>query len=738
MKHHLILFLITAFFYGNSQSQTLKGHVMSADEDGGMTALPGANIVWLNTTTGTTTNEDGSFILEKTDPSQIQFKVTYVGFETDTITVGDKTSFHIMLDPVKELTQVIIEGESSASSINTVNPVNMESLNKKELLKAACCNLSESFETNNSVDAEFSDAITGAKTIKLLGLDGVYSQIMMENMPGVRGLSSSYGLTYIPGPWIESIQITKGPGSVVNGYESITGSINTEIKKPFHVEGETFLLNLFGSNSGRYEANVNFKHLLNEKWSTAIFTHTSQLHNKLDHNEDGFLDMPLNETYVFMNKWNYFSGKKHEAQFGVKYIASDINGGQVNFDPEQEHTVENGYGVGVTTQRIEGFMKNGFVFDKPNTSIGTIVNYVYHDQNAFYGLNNYSGIERYANANFIYQSFMFNTNHSYKIGASFMVDDYNESFDSVNYLRTEYVPGLFAEYHFVSGTKFSLLAGIRVDDHNLYGIFTTPRVHLKYNPTSNTTLRGSVGKGYRVANVFVENSNVLTSSRTLIITEDLLPEEGWNYGVSVMQRFKLNKQEGSFTLDGYRTEFVNQIVVDLDSDYGYVYISNLDGRSYSNVFQAEVNYELFKNFDLRVAYKYIDAKSTYSGELLEVPLTNKHRGLVNLAYDLKKYGWVFDFTTQFYGSSRLPDLTENHNAHFLGEYSAPYYLLLGQITKKIKNLEIYVGSENITNYTQHHPILGFDEPFGADFDASVIYAPIMERKFYGGLRWSIY
>ncbi|MBK7038824.1 MAG: TonB-dependent receptor [Bacteroidetes bacterium] len=503
------------------------------------------------------------------------------------------------------------------------------------------------------------------------------------------------------------------------------------------MEGETFLLNLFGSNSGRYEANVNYKHLFNEKWSTALFTHTSQLHNKMDHNEDGFLDMPLNETYIVMNKWNYFSGKKHEAQFGVKLIASDINGGQVKFDPSEMHSVENGYGVGVSTKRFEGFMKNGFVFDKPNTSIGTIVNYVYHDQNAFYGLNNYTGIERYANANFIYQSFMFNTNHGYKIGASFMVDDYNESFDSVNYLRTEYVPGIFAEYHFVSGTKFSLLAGIRVDDHNLYGVFTTPRLHLKYNPTTNTTLRGSVGKGYRVANVFVENSNVLTSSRTLIITEDLLPEEGWNYGVSLMQGFKLNKNEGTFTLDGYRTEFVNQIVVDLDSDYSSVYISNLHGQSYSNVFQGEVNYEVFTNFDMRVAYKYIDAKSTYNGDLLEVPLTNKNRGLINFAYELKKYGWVFDVTTQFYGKSRLPDLTENHDAHFLGEYSEPYYLLLGQITKKFKNLEIYAGSENITNYTQHHPILGFDEPFGEDFDASVIYAPIMERKFYGGLRFTL-
>ncbi|MFI5171941.1 MAG: TonB-dependent receptor domain-containing protein [Chitinophagales bacterium] len=714
------------------KGQSINGHVMSVDEKGAMQPVPGANVVWLNTNIGTTTNGDGFFTLELPADGNSVLTVSYVGFKTDTIDVTGKSSLHIMLTEM-DLGEVVIIGETDATTINTVGATNMETINKKELLKAACCNLSESFETNNTVDAEFSDAVTGAKTIKLLGLDGVYSQIMMENMPGVRGLASSYGLNYIPGPWIESIQITKGPGSVVNGYESITGSINTEIKKPFDADEEMFLLNLYGSNSGRLEANINYKYLFNEKWSTAFYTHTSQQHLKLDDNDDGFLDVPLNETYIFMNKWNYFSGKKHEAQFGAKYISSNISGGQVNFNDNAEHTVDNGYGVGVNTTRFEGFMKNGFVFDRPNTSIGTILNYSYHDQNAFFGLNEYRGRENYVNANFIFQSFISNTNHQIKTGASFMMDDFDEEYNGINYLRTEYVPGVFFEYQYKPDDKLSVLAGMRADHHNLYGMFYSPRLHVKYGVAKNTILRGSVGKGYRVANVFVENTSVLTSSRPFVITESLLPEQGWNYGLTAIQKFEMNEHEGSLTLDGYRTDFINQVVVDMESDH-HIYVTNLHGDSYSNVLQAEVNYEIIKNLDFRMAYKYIDARETINDTLLEVPLTNKNRGLANISYKTPKGGWVFDITSQFYGSSRLPQMGDNPEAEFLGERSEPYMLLLGQITKKFKWFDIYAGSENITNYTQQNPIIDADDPFGEHFDASVIYAPVMQRKFYAGFR----
>ncbi len=726
----IVLFLIVH----SLQAQTITGMVMGLNEKKEMFGLPGATITWLNSTAGVVSDADGNFEIVKTDPAQLFLKVSYVGYRTDTIEVGNKLFFHIMLDADLELEEVIVSGEGSATAINTINPINVETLNSKELLKAACCNLSESFETNASVDAEFSDAVTGARTIKLLGLDGVYSQIMIENMPNVRGLSSSYGLTYIPGPWIESIQITKGPGSVVNGYESLTGSINTEFKKPFDVEEEAFIFNLFGSNSGRMEANLVGKYLFNEKWSTALFAHTSQLHNKMDHNNDGFLDAPLNETYAIMNKWNYFSGKTHEAQFGVKYINSDLLGGQLNFNEDAERTSENGYGVNVNIKRYEAFMKNGFVFKRPNTSIGTIVNYSYQDQHSYFGLNNYTGIETYANLNVIGQTMVFNTNHLLKAGFSFMYDDFNEVFDSISYLRTEQVPGLFTEYYYSNPEKWSVLAGARVDFHNLYGTFFSPRIHLKYNVTPKTTLRASGGKGYRVANVFAENTSLLTSNRELIITEDLLPEEGWNYGLTLIQSYSLNEHDGLFTLDLYRTDFVNQVVVDVDSNVNAFYISNLHGDSYSNILQAELSYEFFKNFDAKVAYKYIDAKETFGNELRAVPLTSKHRGLLNLSYKTNKGGWVFDFTTQYYGASRLPDLSDNHSAHDIGEFSDDYFLLLGQITKKFKWFDLYAGSENLTNYTQHLPIIGYDDPFGEDFDASVIYGPIMERKFYLGFR----
>lgn len=729
-----LLFSLLLITSSSLIGQNLTGHIMANDEKGDMIGLPGANIIWLNTELGTTSDLDGSFKLERTGQAQQNIVVSYIGYLTDTINVVDKNSVNVVLMPSTYLNEIEIAGDASDRSINTINPINTETLNKKEILKAACCNLSESFETNNTVDAEFSDAITGAKTIKLLGLDGVYAQIMVDNMPNVRGLSSSYGLTFIPGSWIESIQITKGPGSVVNGYEGITGAINTEMKRPYDIDEEQALINLYGSTSGRYEANVMYKHLFNEKWSTALYTHTSQMHNKLDHNADGFIDAPLNETYAFMNKWNYFSGKKHEAQFGVKYVSSDLTGGQMSYDENAVADINNGYGVNVHIKRIEGFMKNGFVFERPNTSIGTIVNFAHHDQQSLFGLNNYSGLETYASANFIYQSFIKNTNHTYKVGASYLYNNFDETLDSVQYLREESVPGVFAEYQYKPGDKLSVLLGLRADYHNLFGTFVTPRVHVKYNVFKATTLRGSIGKGYRTANVLAENTSLLTSNRTFVETETLLPEEGWNYGVTIIQPFEINKREGMLTLDGYRTDFVNQAVIDVDASADSILVYNLNGDAFSNVMQAEISYELLKRLELRAAYKYTDAQTTYNGVLLENPLTFKHRGLVNLAYEWKKVGLVFDATAQFYGASRLPDLTDNHAAHDLGATSQPYTLFLGQITKQIKNLEVYIGSENIGNYTQHQPIIGYNDPFGSDFDASVIYAPTMERKFYGGLR----
>ncbi len=179
------------------------------------------------------------------------------------------------------------------------------------------------------------------------------------------------------------------------------------------------------------------------------------------------------------------------------------------------------------------------------------------------------------------------------------------------------------------------------------------------------------------------------------------------------------------------------MVIDLDASPDEINIYNLEGKAFTNVAQAEVNYEVVKRLDIRMAYKYVDSRSTFNGELLEVPLTFRHRGLANAAYEWKRTGLVFDLTAQFYGSSRIPDLSGNHAAHDFGDRSPAYMLMLGQITKKFEDLELYLGSENLTNYTQHNPIIDASDPFGEDFDAGIIYAPIMQRMIYGGIRYTI-
>lgn len=737
MKKLLIIITIllsNAFLF----SQTITGMVMFENDKRQMEPIPYASIKVENSEMGTQADDQGKFSMQlnSTNPSAII--ISAIGFFSDTIPMKKgETFFHVMLKENNVLDEVEIKQERNSTSVNTINPINLETLGTGELKKAACCNLSESFETNATVDAEYSDAITGAKTIRMLGLDGVYAQIMTENMPTVRGLAAPYGLTYIPGSWIESIQVSKGVGSVVNGYESITGSINTELKKPFETEEEKFLVNIYGSTSGRAEANINYHALLNEHFSTSILTHTSILKNKMDHNDDVFLDAPLTENYIFMNRWNYSSGKIYEAQAGIKLISSDMTGGQMSFNPAEEHTLENGYGVGISTKRYEAYIKNGFVFGRPNTSIGTIISGAYHNTDNFYGLTNYSGQENYLQANVIGQTYIGNTNHLLKAGFSYMYDDYNEVYDSVNYMRTEKVPGVFAEYFYKKNDTWNILIGNRVDFHNLYGMFYSPRIHIKYSFTPETTLRIAGGKGYRVANIFAENTSILTSSRTLVISESLQPEEAWNYGISFIRSLVLFNHEGRISADVFRTDFENQVVVDVDSDAEKIIVSNLHGKSYSIAAQVEMSYEPIKNLDLKAAYKYVNANTTYHDTLMQVPLTFKNRGLLNASYKTNRYGWVFDATAQFYGKSRLPDLTENHDAHEIGEYSPAYTLILAQITKKWKQIEVYAGTENLTNYTQHNPIISADDPFGEFFDAGVVYAPLMERKFYFGLRYQL-
>jgi outer membrane receptor for ferrienterochelin and colicin len=689
-----------------------------------------------------------------------QLVVSFVGYRTDTVSVSNQTSIKITLQSSQQLQEVVIQGWKPSTGLDQARGINTVVMTEKELFKAACCNLSESFETNPSVDVAFTDAITGTRQIQMLGLSGPNTMISIENMPGVRGLASSQGIQFIPGTWINSIQVTKGVGSVVNGYESIAGQINVEMKKP--QESEKLFLNGYVNQSARSEINLNYSAVTGDKWATTFLLHGSTRPLEMDENNDSFLDFPTGSQLNFINRWVYNNNKGLLGQVGVKILTDGKQGGQTDFDPEQDKFTTNRYGFEINTKRYEAWGKIGYQFaGKPYKSVGLQLSGVKHEHESYYGLNLHDGEEKSFYANLIYQSIIGNTSHKFKSGLSFLYDDYSEilSIDQGIYLedgtntiftfieqfdRKEMVPGAFFEYTYDNLKKFSAIAGVRVDEHNLFGTIFTPRLHLKYNLTNTTTLRASAGKGTRVANILSENSGVLASARTFVFSGfqtdqayRFKPDVAWNYGLNFSQDFTLDYRAGSIVVDYYYTDFKNQVVLDLDNTAREARFFGLNGKSYSHSLQFQVDYELMRRLDLRMAYRWLDVKTDYTEGLLMKPLISEHRAFMNLAYETKNK-WKFDFTVQWLGEQRIPDTSQNLPENQLDEYSPDYVLMNTQITKDFGDKwSVYLGVENIGDFKLDDPIVAANDPFGNNFDASLVWGPIFGRMAYAGFRFRL-
>lgn len=737
------IFILLQSSQSQTNTSTIEGVVFELGENGTRTVLPGANVYWLETGEGEITDEEGKFSISRnTDENQLI--TSYVGYSSDTILIGNQPEFlEIQMSSSVKLDEVQVVHRQKSSSISYVEPIKVEKITEKEFLKAACCNLSESFETTPSVDVNFTDAITGTRQIQMLGLAGPYTQIMRENMPDVRGLSSLYGLVMIPGTWVEGLQLSKGTGSVVNGFESIAGQINIELREPF--EGDRFYLNGYFGSAGRIEANAHGRVQLSEKLSTNLLLHTMQKQQRMDPNEDGFLDDPLNEHYIAMNRWDFRTETGWEGQLAVKGTLIDNTGGQHHYHADEDAGSTTIWGLQQKLRRWEGFAKLGHVSEIfPWRSFGIQLSAARHTQESFFGTRPYDAAQTNLYANFIYQSILSNTLHGIKFGASLLHDDYEEAFSGQDFDRVETVPGIFGEYSYLPDENFTLVAGLRLDHHNHYGLFITPRVHARYALTENTVMRGSVGRGFRSAALLAENQGLMASSREFIFEGDgsdkpygLNPEIAWNFGLNLTQSFNVMTRPGTITFDFYHTIFDNQIVIDLEQSPQEVHFYNLRGKSFSNSFQAQMDYELLKRLDLRLAYRFFDVQTTYGEELLERPLTGKHRAFGNLAYSTPN-GWSFDFTANWQGEKRIPNTASNPAEYRREVFSEDYFIFNSQVSKRWgEKFEIYSGVENIFSYTQDDPIIASDDPFGDYFDASMIWAPVFGRNIYVGFRYKI-
>ncbi len=675
------------------------------------------------------------------------------------------------------LKEVQVRGRMKGLVASRISTLDVETINQAELCKAACCNLSESFETNPSVDVNYSDALTGAKQIKLLGLSGTYVQLLSEGVPFIRGLAAPYGLSYVPGPWMESIQVSKGAGSVINGYEAITGQINVEYKKP--ATSDRLSLNLFMADNLRTEFNADAAFKVTPYLSTSTFVHYENETKEHDGNNDGFSDLPAVEQLTLFNRW-YYQKDGYTSQAALKLMTENRQSGQIDHDGLFSHTDPSNptaliqpYRIGIDTRRAELFTKNGYVFNPAtNTSLGLILSASVHDQQGFYGLNQYDARQDNLYANLIFQT-DFNAHHKLVAGSSLLGDRLNESLlnqlatTSAGYPapggdvslydptlpphvaaqadadRTEWVPGVFAEYALTVNERVRLLAGLRYDHSSRFGGFVTPRLHLKYDIAPWWHLRGSLGKGYRTTNLLAENSYLLSSSRRFDWNGTHLQsqEAAWNKGLSTHFYIPVNHRDLTLSFEWYNTSFDKQLLADVDSDPGMVYFYNLQGTSFSTVYQVEANYELFTGLEITAALRYTDARSTYNanagqdglpyvGVLRERPLNSRYKGLFAASWQSPLKRWQFDTNVQFNGDSRLPYMGN------MSERRSPAYTLVNaQGTRYFRWGSIYVGGENLTNYKQANPILTADHPWSPGFDATQVWGPIHGTKLYVGLRY---
>ena len=742
MKYSYLFFFLFLSIPITAQN-IFEGQVHFLDENNNKQPLEGANVYWEKSTIGTLTDSEGKFNLPITENFKV-LVISYLGFDTIKRHIhNDDFQLFLLTSKINDqLEEVIVSKRKKAIQKSYFETQNIVTVNSAELLKAACCNLSESFETNPSIDVNFSDALTGTKQIKMLGLSSPYLLITEENIPMVRGASQAYGLSFTPGTWVESIQITKGTGSVINGFESMAGQINTELLKPFNQPRLFF--NAYSSVNGRNELNIQFSDSISKKWSTGIFVHGNQRSQQNDKNNDNFSDNPLSKQINLLNRWQYIDSEKGWVGFAnIRFMDDHKQLGSISFDPSLHKNSQLFWGSEIDTKRLDSSLKIGYVFPElPYQSIGFQMSYSQHNQESYFGLNAYDIHHQSFYASFLFNSIIGNTKSKFKAGINFMNDAYDEMVVSKRYKRTDYSLGGYFEYSYDNLDNFSLVAGIRVDNHNSLGTFLTPRFHARYVLAEKNIFRVSVGSGRKIANIFAENQPLFATSRVINIHSQskgvfgLNPEKSWNYGFSYRRIFDLFSRPGDVTIDYYETHFQNQVVVDWEN-YREIAFYNLNGKSYSKSLQVSLDYTLWDNLDLRLAYKNYDVKTQYNDGLKQRPLLAKNRFFGNLSYETFPNNnnalWRFDTTYHQVGKQRLPNTVIYNN-----EFSDSYSLWNAQITRVFSNrFEIYIGGENLGNYKQPHPIVDADNPFGPNFDSSLVYGPIFGRNLYAGLRYTI-
>lgn len=618
--------------------------------------------------------------------------------------------------------------------------VNGTEIGQGELFRAACCNLGESFVANPSVDVNYNDAAVGARQIKLLGLSGQYVQMLIENLPMGGGPASPYLLSYVPGAWMKSIQVSKGTSSVKQGYQSITGQIDVEYVKPDEEPGLS--LNLYGDSRLKAEGNLMGNIHLNPYLSTELFAHYEQ--DFAHHDADGDLwhDSPALRQINLSNRWKYKRGR-YIMHAGINFLDENREGGQLVKD------IAVPYRALVDNRRMEVYMKHAYLLDQlHNTNLAFMANASHHRLNGNFGNTDHPEassfpVKNYTN-NFSTLSAQlmleheFDDIHSLSTGLSLNADHIEETIPSPLTLSTQEVtPGAYVQYTFKPDYHFTAMAGLRADHSSLFGTFATPRLHLKWMVNDWVTFRGSIGKGYRTTYPLAENHYLLASGRPLVLSGDPIQEQAWNTGLSGAFIIPAGDRDVMVNAEFYHTRFQHQAVVDYDSDPTKVIVANLNGSSFSSTFQLDASCDIVEELNILAAFRYNYVRCTYGGTLMEKPLQSRYKGLLTISWKPMMALWQVDLTLQLNGPGRMPHYFDADGTLVSDEEFPAYPQLNIQITREFRHFSLYVGGENLTNYRQPIPVINAANPWSSTFDPTLVWGPVHGIMAYAGLRMNL-
>lgn len=738
MKYYL--FIAGLLFPYAVFSQTILGKVANKNNE----PLIGASIYWVNTTIGTTTGIKGEFELTTKGVSPKQLVASYVGHIPDTIVVNDQTFIVFKLKESQTLNEVVVKAQRNGVVISDLEPIKTEQITQTELGKAACCDLAGCFETQTTVQPQTTNVITNSKELRILGLSGVYNQILIDGFPMIQGLTYTYGISSIPGTLVDNIYVSKGANSVLQGFESISGQINIETKEPDKTD--KLFLNAYINSFSEKHINANYA-VIKGKWSNLTAVHTVQAANDIDRDNDNFLDLPKLTRYMVSNKLKYGNDKDWgwNSRIGLRYLNEQRIGGQTFFNSDIDKGSAEAYGQTVNINQPELWTKTGYRLNDHHNFV-LFASSFYQNQESYFGTVKYDANQSNFYGNLQYElgygknvlktGFSFRHLHLDE-DIAFTVNSLNRTYAG-NYLREENIAGVFAENTMkLLNDKMTWVAGVRVDNHNQFGTIITPRTLLKYDITPNTIIRANIGTGWRTVNLFSENIGLLISSRDIVFKEAPKPEKALNTGINFTQKLNADKLTGFFSVDYYRTDFQNQIFPDYDTDPTKAIIENFTGKSVSNTFQAEVYLNFWRQFEFKTGYSFLDVYREDEGQKVLLPFNPRHKVVTTLGYKPLSDKYHIDMNIHWYGQQRLPN-TQSNPTEFQGpDFSENYVLFNAQCTYTLKTFEIYAGCENIFNFRQERPIISWQDPFGQFFDTSSVWGPTRGRELYIGVRCKI-